>query len=354
MKELKRVSITIVLVLFISPLAAFANSNSSINNSNELYVSEMDVETNSKKNTIIKVLGKLLINVVGNKPLGNNPGRVVDHGHSYYVTHKNVKFNSGSIKTTVRKNLTTYGQDIIRAFMQKNQLFASKAFIHIYNGGRDPVRNRSVSSGQVVEYKIPGGYNSKYNNYYIHYGSSYSDNWYPRMWYIRSSEPCIPCLPTSSSNAEDSNLVMKDNQIYIKQTIISATDKTSRNEKDKFTMNDLFTEFYNVSTEELSNQTKTLSPGNDVIMVDRIMDLYYHEDDNYTELKFHSTYSDPEYHIIRFKGDLTNDYDAGELLKLKFKLVKTAKINGNTFVDLDYNLHVDKTGEFPKIDSFMK
>ena len=52
-------------------------------------------------------------------------------------------------------------------------------------------------------------------------------------------------------------------------------------------MNDLFTEFYNFSAEELSNQTKTLSPGNDVIMLNIIMDLYYHEDDNYTELKFH-------------------------------------------------------------------
>ncbi|WP_339216649.1 hypothetical protein [Ornithinibacillus sp. FSL M8-0202] len=41
-------------------------------------------------------------------------------------------------------------------------------------------------------------------------------------------------------------------------------------------------------------------------------------------------------------------------MTLVFELVKTEEINGNTFVELDYNLQAEKNDEYPSLDAFVK
>lgn len=344
--------IAIFTLLLISPITSLAQSK----NPGDIVPSIKSAQEEvTSTNTIIRVLGKVLINVAGNIRLSNHPGYVTNFGSGkLYVTHPNVKFNTGSINTQVKKEVTAYGQDVLRPFMQKNQLFVGNAQILVFNHNGSKVLDRSVASGRTVDYKIPGGYNTRYNGYHIYYGSNNKENWYTRMYYINNGQPCTQCIPSSLEDPHplNENLVLKNDRIYIKQSNLDSVDLKS-NKKD-LTMNDIFNEFYDNNTKKLTNQTRTLDAEDEVSINDVIAGLKYNSEYDYTEFQFKSEHSTPNYHSIMFQGNLSSRYSPGDSLNLLFKLKETENVNGDIFVDLNYNIQVEDSNKFPVIDNFIK
>lgn len=119
-------------------------------------------------------------------------------------------------------------------------------------------------------------------------------------------------------------------------------------------MNELFGEFYDENTTELTDQTKSISPNEKVSIEDKIIAIDYNSDEDYTTFKFNSDYSTLDYHNVIFNGNHTDNYHVSDFLKFNLKLVQTDNIDGEVFVDLDYNIHVEQTGEFPELDTFIE
>jgi hypothetical protein len=318
---------------------------------------DSQAEINTVLPKIAKFLAKPLINYITNLPMGSHPGSVIHQGGGdYHVTHPSVDFNKGKgINTTVIKSATGYGQDIFRPYMQKNGLFGlGTAGIEIFRNGVQ-LDDRLVKSNQTFDYKIPGGYNTEYGGYEIHYSVHDSQRWTPKMYYININPPCTQCQPSFDGEINDitTNHVMKDNRIYVKQSENTAS-KNSVSYSPILTMDELYTEFYDNKTKELTNQTKTIAPGSQIVINDVIMELTYNKEKEFTTLNFNSEYPELDYHSIYFKGDLSSEYEIGDSLTLVFELVKTEEINGNTFVELDYNLQAEKNDEYPSLDAFVK
>ena len=178
------------------------------------------------------------------------------------------------------------------------------------------------------------------------------------MFYLQPE--CDSCLingnPAILNNKlQDMNFVLNEdnNRIYVKQSDFNSIYRNSERHKKYFSVNDLFTEFYDENTGELTNQTKSLLPGDEVIIKDEIIEINYFEKENYTLIKFNSNNSNHDYHTIMFKGDLTSDYKIGDIINLKFNIIKIDAIGNDIFVDLDYNIQFERTNEVPKIDSFI-
>lgn len=133
---------------------------------------DTQVEVTSILPKVARILAKPLINKLGRIPLSSHPGDVFEQsGGTYYVIHPSVDFNSGSINTTVIKEVLAYGQDILRPSMQRNQILAGRVGIEIFNNGVQ-VADRSLRSRQSFDYKVPGGYNTEYDGYEVHYAVS--------------------------------------------------------------------------------------------------------------------------------------------------------------------------------------
>lgn len=60
-----------------------------------------------------------------------------------------------------------------------------------------------------------------------------------------------------------------------------------------------------------------------------------------------------EFHEIRFKGDLTKDYKFGDQINLNFEILSILNVGAEEFIDLNYNVGFEETGDVPKINSFI-
>ncbi|HSI66170.1 MAG TPA: hypothetical protein VK947_02065 [Planococcus sp. (in: firmicutes)] len=302
----------------------------------------------------------------------NHPGSVSQYSTYYHVSHPSVHYNYGTIRTTVRKDVTAYGQATLRPYMQKNQLTVGTAFVQIFNNN-NLVFERSISSGRTVDYKVPGGSSTQYPNYHLRYGTSNKEHWYPRMYYLLPPTVCTACGVLSIGDEKESkilgvrdlenntiieaedNIVIQDDFIYTKQSnkTVNAFSANSFIQKESYTLDEIFAEFYDEEAEQITDQTKTLTPGTKVLVEDKIVGLEYDKTTNLTTLFFNSNHSSYDSHPIAFKGKLTKKYSVGDSINLKFDIVAKAEVNGDTFVDLDYNVYTSETGEFPDIKSFL-
>lgn len=366
MKHIKKISIliTLLIILISNSLSVSANLIYASNGEKNPKL-ETNIEPLSQKKFIIDVLKKALKNFLTGRTLSDYPGAVIDNGDSFLVQHPNIRFNHGGNPHRVRKDLRVYGQDEVRAFMNNNSIFptGTKPIIEIYSGERDPVAGGPVRSGQNVTYKFPGGRNTAYDKYYIVYGTSESEDWIPRLWYIRSSEPCIPCLPLSEgndftfgnieNNKESNRYKIIGEKTYIRQANINSYI-SSKDINSSLKMDDIYFEFYDAENKELTNQAKTLKHGDVVNVVDQIINIEYNKETDYTTFMFNSTHAVQEYHNISFSGDLTPVYKIGDHLKLNFEVIKVAEIDKEIFIEFDYNIIVQDTETVPRIDSFIK
>lgn len=358
MKSLKKLLIlsSVFFILLLSPQPLVSNAHTYEDtftqfNNDETYMGETDVEINSMK-TVIRILAKLLISVARNISIPNTEGRVTQYPDGdIYVQHPSFKFTQSEDK--LRKEVYAYGGTTLRTFAKRDQLFGGgRISIEIQNSSYKKVAGGSYRDQESFDYNVSGSQDNG-RTYYIQYGTPYSETWSLRMYYLKPSHCAPSCIIAGDPVHLDDNNVVINDRIYVKQSKKTAYVSNFQGYKERFTMDELFSELYDESMEELTNQTKSLLPGDEVIVEDNIVEVNYISDGDYTIFKFNSTYSNYGSHNILFKGDLTEDYGAGDTLKIKFNMVQTAEIDGEAFIDFDYNVLFEKTNEVPKIDNFV-
>lgn len=319
---------------------------------------------------VTKILQKLalpLLKVIGGSiTFPDTKGDIWDLGRGqYYVEYGSLKFG-GSNGTHAYKDLIVTGRDTIRFSVKSQDLFQkSPVAVGIFTTSqRDPLDSKGLKSGQYIDYTFPGGYDTQYSNYYVGLSVGDDGKWAPNMFYTIVDAPCTqaPCpLPTSISpeqlslnNVENTSnaILYNDRYVYLNNDkSVKAASYNLSDVSESLTVNELYGEFYDSSTNTLTDQTKSLSPNTTVRVKDVITDITYNVENDYTEIKFASNYSNIEYHSAYFKGNLTSEYSIGDTLALKFKLITIAEINGQVFVDLDYNY--DKNSDYPTIEEFL-
>lgn len=328
--------------------------------------------------TILKKLAMPLLKLVGGIPLSGTDGVVIDQGRGvYYVKYGSITFNSGNVVSHAFKELVVTGQDTMRFMIQHNNFLfqGSPLAVGVFDKSNPtkPLIEKSLKSGNYFDYTFPGGYETQYNNYYISLSTGDKASWEPSMYYTVVDKPCTGTCPAPASNPSpqlslnnvdiSSNAILyNDRYLYlnndtsVKSTSNNLTSTFSNNLSDVsegLTFNQLYGEFYDSSTNTLTNQTKSLLPNTTVHVQDNITDIAYNVENDYTEIKFASDYSNIEYHSAYFKGNLTSEYSIGDTLALKFKLITIAKTKGQVFVDLDYNQYYDNNSDYPTIDEFL-
>lgn len=164
-------------------------------------------------NWVKSALKSVIINVAKRIPISDNPGTVYEYSNHALVYHKSVQFNTGGIGSAIEKNLNLYGRDVIKPYLQRNQLVPGvKGYINIlWNGSL--VSTDTVSSGEQVSYTVPGSEGTP-RNIKVHYGSTEKTHWYPRMDYIPYRDRG-PILPSRIISSNDSDYVEEDNNVYI-------------------------------------------------------------------------------------------------------------------------------------------
>lgn len=313
------------------------------------------VETLSVKKNVLKVLAQVLINPIKKVPINNNPGRVLDHGSFANVTHSSVTFNTGSIGSAVSKDVTGYGQDIIRPFLKRNQLIPGvKGYINVLDANGKLLLSRTVTNGQSIDYKIPFASTSSARKYMIHYGATDKAAWIPAMNFIPYKDygPVAPISIGVNDLINQDEPYFHNNRVYLKNNA-EFNSKLSQVKNNAYTMNNLYLEFYNDENGELTDQAKNLKSGDKVIMKDEITKLEYDLDKDTTIFKFDSTFKDVEFHEIRFKGDLTKEYKRGSRIGLQFDIVSIFNVGTEEFIDLNYNVEFETTDDIPSIDAFI-
>lgn len=328
------------------------------------YVVESEVEETESEiglnrlRPIIVTLGKALYRIVGGIPYTTNNTGYVDQWTDgrILVNHGAVDFNAGNTHARVRKEVEAYGQDEVRLYGTANQISHGRMTIYFKDSNLNIIDWDNVGSNDYFDYTVPGPRDVK-RTYYVDYVVSNPERWTPKMWYYDTSNWCPDCIIAEDPDdvLEYDNAVIKDGKMYIKQGSSSNTlNEGSELTKDTFTMDDLFIEFYDEKIGELTDQTKTLSPGDKVIFKDKILKLDYNAEQDYTLLGFHSNITDFDYHTITFKGDLTKNYKIGDFLDLEFNIEKTAEINGDIFVDYNYNIEFSQSNETPEINNYLR
>lgn len=324
---------------------------------------------------ILKKLAMPLLKTIGGIAFPETKGVVYPYmGGEYYVEYGSIKFNSGSVAGYAFKDLVVTGRDTMRFSVKKNQLLqGSPVAVGIFtvNAPKNPLAQKSLKNNQYIDYTFPGGYETQYNNYYVSLATGDTASWIPNMWYTVVSTPCSGTCPApvsissqqlSLNNVDNmSNAILyNDRYVYVNNDksvkAASKTTNSSYNSPDlseSLTLNELYGEFYDSSTNTLTDQTKSLSPNTTVRVKDVITDITYNVENDYTEIKFASNYSNIEYHSAYFKGNLTSEYSIGDTLALKFNLITIAETNGQVFVDLDYNQYYDKNSDYPTIEEFL-
>lgn len=299
---------------------------------------------------ITDYLKKVLINWTNKRPISNNPGAVARSGDVALVRHKSVELGTGTM-ASVQKEFIGYGRDTIRAVLDKNQIFnpGKVGLITIYWNGHMGV-SQGVSHRDFVTFKIPSSTNVK-RNMVINYAATKTTQWYPWMEYHKFRDNG-DYEPLELSHKEELNRVIKDDKIYVKNSNLEKNAETKKN--NFYTMEGLYLEFYDESQSLLTDQPKNLETGDFIYLRDEIVKTKFIPEENTTLFMFESNQQDVEYHEIYFKGDLSNQYDSGDIIKLKSDIITVLNNDNEIFVDLDYNKYVEEYDVIPSIDLYLE
>lgn len=195
-----------------------------------------------------------------------------------------------------------------------------------------PHSNKTISSGQHFILKP-----TKTGNWTVNFTSTESKRW--SCWVIY--DPLAPIklpLPQKSINVQTGE--EKNINIYKTQDMIYVLPSddfksfSNLNLRNSFiSMNDLVNETYDLKNSHFIRMFKNYSIGDVIYFKDRIGNIEYCEEVNATKFTFNILDDTIDWY---FKGDLTNIYNTGEDLSLKFKVVTEYADNNFEFETLDY------------------
>jgi len=205
-------------------------------------------------NTLLGELAKALMHLANRVPVSNNPAQVNKAGNTINVTHGQVNFNSGDTGRAVRKSFTGYGRDSIMAAMKFTGLG-----IPLHHGTIDISLNnvmqssKAVTSGEYVQLTIHGSMGVK-RKVDIDFGTTSRSKspWQPYFHYSLYHDD-----GGNSPRSSASNYTISNGKIYVKNTENIENNMTIN--KEYYTMNELFLEFYDEVQESRTDQAKTLA-----------------------------------------------------------------------------------------------
>lgn len=354
---MKKVIATILLASVVS---------NSIPNTNIEYKSPINSQTGitvlasgGLGTTVLKTLASFLIDKALNMPLGSYPASIEDHGLWYVVRHKSLTFNSDGVGTTIEKRVIGRGGDRVAPFIIKNHVaIGNRVSIRVYSNGTK-IADRSVISQQVVETKL-GGFSDAKCNVSIQYTDAYKRSWIPAMIYEFKNLSTPPNVqPYSINNSKNVNYEIYNNKVYIRPMNISYNEdimmfsKENINRVKEITYDELYNQFYDFESKMLVNQAKNYKSGDIAYIVDKISSVEYDSKNNATYIRFKAENKEFKEHEIMFFGDLTKTYKAGDVLKLKFNIVKEYEKDNVEYVDINYNKEASEKNVIPRIEDYI-
>ncbi len=354
MKGKRFVVIFIMMIIVLNLTTSISNAQ----NRDIDYMYKESIDTNpqgipSKTEIILQGLKTLLYWYHNNYSIQTEP--YIQYYSDFYVSnHESVHFNVNGNYPTVVKEVKAFDRDIIRPYMQKNHfLIGKKVIISIFDDRHNILESETVGSGISIDYspRLPRGVD---NDYYIHFSCSDNLSWIPRVIFVPHNE-------STRGGGGDTHLTNDeyDNQVVIKGDRILLRNQDNQeyysritSNKVKHSFDELMAKFFDFKNYQITDQCMGHQAGDKFIVSDRIKDITYSLEEEYTSIYFNSNILEED-HIIRFKGDITDNFSKDDVVDFEFELVKIDEYNGEEFVDIDYNTFVNEKQDFPEINDFL-
>lgn len=289
-----------------------------------------------------------------------NPQLVVKYNNVTSNTG-DIEFNTGNIGASTKVQISLNKSNLsLDAFAQTSPLaiFQKISILLTTPNGQTDVINKSVTHNQYVSYSSK----SPYGTYMLRFVENDKCKWdcYYRLYdFDRVLPPNYQSLDNvyTAMSADGTEIIYfksSDDKIYIlpseNRSVSSRTFSNELNINTYLSMDQLNNEFFDETLDTFVNDLKNYNVGDQVLFKDRITEIEYDSINNYTRLIFDSEYSPIEW---RFNGDLTSQLNQGDILKLKFNVVKEYEANHIIFETLDYFDEASNSTLYPDISHYI-
>lgn len=264
----------------------------------------------------------------------------------------NDKLGSGLGSTVFKEILATQSGQKVRMIGINQQTFVGKMAFQIWKNGtlianpsaKNPyeIYEKSLSSGThqcayiVTAKETWSGFTAFY-----HYAAGNNTP-------TSIANPLGENLLTNQNSADSINISQKDSYLVVKRTNTPSMRILSKKEHINFA--DLRREFFDVESGMFVHQSINYNIGDEIKVSDTIVDMEYDFRQDATSLYFNS--GEDILESIAFKGDITNKYEVGDIINLKFEVLPMFE-DSTEYQILDHNYYHQNNNQAPSIDDYL-
>ena len=203
----------------------------------------------------------------------------------------------------------------------------SKINLILSDANNDTVKSAVTGTNQYMFYNKKSG--DKAGKWKAQFVSSNTFKWqcYYAHYYDAKNRSAL------NEEVEDGFYFGDNNRVFQFSEKTSPVKKSMR--KKSLNMTELNNQFINPADGSAVDYLKDYAPGDEVVFLDKIINLEYDSNENATTMYFNEDMSGNSIGW-KFDGDLTGEYDNGDLVELKFDVVKVGEYNDTVFESLDY------------------
>lgn len=263
----------------------------------------------------------------------------IEVGNNYVRSSTgSIYFNQGDTGAAVKISISLpWSRMAIDAYAKTDTLNWSDKISVILTtpDGKRDVINKSITQGQLASYDSA----SPYGTYQLRFVENNASKW--NCYYTLYDFNYVPKSGVRKAvNAEGDMvkyIVTEDNtKIYTirsnyQNSILESFDDNGKNEVINIT--ELSNQFFDETNQTYVNDLKDYDVGDMIYFQDTIKTIKYNEGDDSTSFIFDNKDYSTEW---KFNGDLTNQYHANDIVRLKFKVVEEYSSNGYSFENIDY------------------
>lgn len=270
-----------------------------------------------------------------------------------------IHFNQGTQNiASVKKSVEVVkkGHQVELWANSNNLLYTGKIVVLLTTPGGTDVINKSVGHNQYSWYSATGT-----GTHQARYVTSNKDSW--NLWqayyhwgdlassYTGCTEYSVPIKNYSTFTNDNGEIVTFEN-IDGKKHIVSENSREKNNSLTKtnslYTFEELYHEFFDEKLELLTDVAKNIKENDIVILKDNISSIMYDHVNNETELIFYTKFGEQP---IRFAGDLTKKYKAGDKISLKFVAQKIYPTKD--YISFNYKKEIEQNEIAPNIEDYI-
>lgn len=268
---------------------------------------------------------------------------IEEHERTTTVSSGTIKFNTDSRGPTyVRKDLVfdEYAGQDAWIWGSRAPLFTGKIIVEVFDPGSP---DYAVSSAVLQPLQQHHFDPNTLGSWYIRWSTSESDSWNLfftyRHRYKQLPEPYVaPVEPVEYVNIND--------KMYLKPSSTHKQEFNTFSVKTNYNLDDLFNELWDSELGDFVYEFKNFNAGDTIHFKDTLAAIHYDPAKNVTYLDFTSEkWEDVSW---PFKGDLTELFNPGDIINLKFTV---EQIDGQ-FEILDY-IRMDYNNEVANINDFL-